>query len=152
MRVSTGSVAEPPSVQYTLAVLGIQAGIWTLIAVFGFLALAVNAREILWGQGLPPHGVRAFAVDVLLLYGAAGMASVTWLVVAELLRRRAGARLAAIALECLLACYGVYCVFESGSVAGVIGGGGGAILSCGAIGCLLGRPARRFTRPEALSI
>jgi hypothetical protein len=88
-------------------------------------------------------------VDVALLAAAAGMAAVTALVLAGIERRKARARVTAITLECLMACFGVYLAWWS--VGGFLAGGGGTMLSCAAVACLLGRPARRFTRPMALS-
>jgi len=86
-------------------------------------------------------------VDLALLAGAAAMAAVTALVLAGIERHKARARVTAIALECLMACFGLYLAWWS--VGGFLAGGGGAVLSCAAVACLLGRPARRFTRPVA---
>jgi hypothetical protein len=87
---------------------------------------------------------------VVLLALTAGMAAVSALVVVGLRRRRAGARVAAIVLECLMTCFGVYLAWWS--VGGFIAGGGGAVLSGAAVACLLGQPARRFTRSLALKL
>jgi hypothetical protein len=149
MSGSPGWLAVPRSVAYPLAVLAVQACLWGFVGAVGAVALAANARGIISGHGAPPHGAGAFAVDVTLLAGAAGMASVSALVLAGLERHKAGARLTAITLECLMACFGVY--LACWSAGGFLAGGGGAVLSCAAVACLLGRPARRFTRPMALS-
>jgi hypothetical protein len=131
-------------VAYPLAVLAVQACVWGLVVAVGAVALAANARAIISGHGDPPHGAGALAVDVALLAGAAGMAAVSALVLAGLERHMARARVTAIALECLMACFGVY--LACWSVGGFLAGGGGAVLSCAAVACLLGRPAWRFTR------
>jgi hypothetical protein len=144
MPVSPGSLAVPRSVAYPLAVLAVQACVWALVVAVGAVALAANARGIISGHGDPPHGAGAFVVDVALLAAAAGMAAVTAFVLAGLERRQARARATAITLECLMACFGVY--LACWSVGGFLAGGGGAVLSCAAVACLLGRPARRFTR------
>jgi len=135
-------------VKYAGVLLAVQALLWGLVAVAGVVALVVNARGIIAGPGAPPHGAGAFALDVVLLALTAGMAAVSALVVVGLRRRKAGARVAAIALECLMTCFGVYLAWSS--VGGFIAGGGGAVLSGAAVACLLGRPARRFTRSLAL--
>lgn len=137
--------AAPRSVMYPLVLLAVQALLWGAVAVFGIVALAVNARGIISGHGAPPHGVGAVAVDVALLALAAGMAAVSAFLLAGLQHRRAGARVAAIALECFMTCFGVY--FAWRSFGGFIAGGAGAVLSCAAVVCLLGPPARRYTGP-----
>ena len=130
---------------YSLVLLTIQALLWGAVAVFGFVALVVNAREIISGHGAPPHGVGAFAADAALLALAAGMAAASALLLVGLEHRRAGARAAAIALECFMTCFGVYLALRS--FGGFITGGVGAVLSCAAVVCLLSRPALRYTRP-----
>jgi hypothetical protein len=149
MSGSPGSSAVPPSVAYPLALLAVQACLWGLVVAVGAVALAANARGIISGHGAPPHGAGAFVIDAALLAGAAGMAAVSALVLARLERHQAGARVTAITLECLMACFGVY--LACWSAGGFLAGGGGAVLSCVAVACLLGRPARRFTRPLAVS-
>jgi len=109
------------------------------------VALAVNARGIISGHGASPHGVGAFAVDVALVALAAGMAAASAFLLVGLQHRRARARVAAIGLECFMTCLGVY--LSLWSIGGFIVGGAGAVLSCVAVVCLLGRPARRYTRP-----
>jgi hypothetical protein len=135
-------------VRYPWVLLAVQAFLWGLVAVAGSVALMVNARGIISGHGAPPHGAGALAVDVVLLALAAGMAAVSVLVLVGLRHRRAGARVAAIALECFMTCFGVYLAWWS--VGGFIAGGGGAVLSCAAVACLLGQSARRFTRSQVL--
>jgi hypothetical protein len=143
-------LAVPRSVKYAGVLLAVQALLWGLVAVAGVVALVVNARGIISGPGAPPPGAGAFALDVVLLALTAGMAAVSALVVVGLRRRRAGARVAAIVLECLMTCFGVYLAWWS--VGGFIAGGGGAVLSGAAVACLLGQPARRFTRSPALKL
>lgn len=137
-------MAVPRSVRYPLTLLTVQAVIWGLIAFGGTLALALNAGSIISGHGDPPHGAGAFAVDAAFLALAAGMAAVSALLLVSLNNRRVGARTGVIALECLMTCFGLYLAWWS--VAGFVAGGGGAMLSCAAAACLLGRPARRVTR------
>jgi hypothetical protein len=143
----TVSQPRPRSVEYALALLALQATAWGLVFAVGAVALVLNARGIISGHGAPPHGAGAFAFDVVLLVAAAGMAAVSALVLAGLQRRRAVARVAAIALECVMTCFGVW--LASSSMGGFIAGGGGAVLSCAAVACMLSRPARRYTRPAA---
>jgi hypothetical protein len=133
-----------PSVVYPQVLLGIQSVLWGLVATGGRIALALNGSGILYGHGAPPHGAGAFAVDVAVLALVSGMAAVSVLVLVGLQRRRAGAWAAAIVLECFMICFGLYLAY--GSIGGFLAGGGGALLSCAAVVCLVGRPARRFTR------
>jgi hypothetical protein len=141
-------LAVPWPVVYARVLLAVQACLWGVVTVGGMVALAVNARGIISGHGAPPHGVGAFVVDVVLLAVAAAMTAVSALVMVGLERRRAGARVAGLALECLMTCFGFYLALRS--VGGFLAGGGGAVLSGAAVACLLGRPARRFTRPAVL--
>jgi len=140
--------AVPRPVIYPQVLLAVQGFLWGAIAVAGTVALAFNAKGIISGHGAPPHGIGAFAVDLALLAAASGMAAMSALLLAGLQHRRASARLAAIGLECFMACFGVYLAWWS--IGGFMAGGAGAILSCAAIACLLSRPARRFTRSQAL--
>ncbi len=140
--------AVPRSLSYPLILLVIQALLWGFVAAARLVALVVNARGIISGHGAPPHGVAAFVLDVALLAAAAGLAGGSALVAAGLQHRRAGARVAAIALECFMTCFGLYLALWS--FGGFVAGGGGGMLSCAAVFCLLGRPARRFARPEIL--
>jgi len=140
--------AAPRSLVYPRVLLAVQSALWGLVAVGGLAALAVNARGIISGHGAPPHGVGAFAVDATLVALAAGMAAVSAVLSAGLQHRRPRARVAAIALECFMTCFGLYLAWWS--VGGFLAGGAGAMLSCAAVVCLLGRPARRFTRRQVL--
>lgn len=140
--------AVPWSVLYARILLAVQACLWGLVTIGGIVALAVNAREVISGHGAPPHGAGAFAIDVVLLSVAAVMTAGSALVVVGLERRRAGARVAGLVLECLMTCFGLYLAVWS--IGGFLAGGGGGVLSGVAVACLLGRSAQQFTRPPVL--
>ena len=141
-------MSVPWPVMYARILLVVQACLWGLVTAGGTVALAINAQGIISGHGAPPHGAGAFVADVVLLAVAAAMTAVSALAAVGLERRRAGARVAGVALECLMACFGLYLALWS--IGGFLAGGRGAVLSGAAAACLLGRPARRFTRPPVL--
>ena len=58
----------------------------------------------------------------------------------------AGARRAALGVECGMTGFGVYLAFSS--IGGFLAGGVGALLSCAAVACLLDRSARGELAPK----